>query len=71
MLTSQVMTVPYNLTADGFETQWQTNYLAPHTFTVCLIPLLLSTAAGCGSKSRVRVINVSSEAAFISPKNLL
>ncbi|RFU24675.1 hypothetical protein B7463_g11664, partial [Scytalidium lignicola] len=65
-----VMTTPYSLTTDGFERQWQTNYLAPHAFTVSLMPLLLSTAASCGSKGRVRVINVSSDAAFIGPKTI-
>lgn len=64
------MTAPYKLTADGFEQQWQTNYLAPHTFTVCLMPLLLTTAAGCDSKGRVRIVNVASDLAFIGPKTI-
>lgn len=70
LLIFQIMTAPYKLTADEYESQWQTNYLAPHAFTVSLMPLLLSTAAGCGSKSRVRVINVSSDAAFMGPKSI-
>lgn len=58
------MTVPYNLTKDGFEIQWQVNYLAPHILTSSLLPLLLSTASLCDTKNRVRVVNVSSAAAM-------
>ncbi|KPM42528.1 hypothetical protein AK830_g4061 [Neonectria ditissima] len=65
-----VMTVPYKLTGDGFETQWQVNYLAPHIFTSSLIPLLLSTASVRGTKDRVRVVNVSSDAAFFGPDKM-
>ncbi|KAH8803625.1 hypothetical protein F5884DRAFT_756894 [Xylogone sp. PMI_703] len=65
-----IMTAPFKLTINGFETQYQTNYLAPHTFTVSLMPLLLSTAAQSGRKDRVRVINVSSDAAAIGPKTI-
>ncbi|PON27829.1 hypothetical protein TGAM01_v203596 [Trichoderma gamsii] len=65
-----IMAAPYKLTIDGYETQWQTNYLSPHAFTVSLLPLLLSTAARCGSKSRVRVVNVSSDLAFIGPDSI-
>ncbi|KAH6971423.1 hypothetical protein BKA56DRAFT_557242 [Ilyonectria sp. MPI-CAGE-AT-0026] len=63
-----VMTVPYQLTVDGFESQWQVNYVAPHVLTSSLIPLLLSTAATAGTKDRVRVVNVASDAAFFGPK---
>ena len=38
------MTVPFALTGDGFETQFQTNYLAPHLLTASLLPVLLATA---------------------------
>lgn len=65
-----VMTVPFKLTGDGFETQWQVNYLAPHVFTMTLMPLLLSTASFAGRMDRVRVVNVSSDAAFFGPKTL-
>lgn len=70
LLIFQIMTAPYKLTADKYETQWQTNYLAPHAFAASLMPLLLSTAAACGSKNRVRFINVSSDAAFMGPKSI-
>ncbi|PNP55434.1 hypothetical protein THARTR1_04264 [Trichoderma harzianum] len=62
-----VMTVPYKLTSDGLETQWQVNYVAPHVFTSSLMPLLLSTALTLDTKNRVQVVNVSSDAAFYSP----
>lgn len=58
------MSTPFELTRDGFDRQWQVNYLAPHTFTSCLMPTLLSTATTDGSKHRVRVVNVSSDAAW-------
>lgn len=65
-----VMTVPYKLTVDGFESQWQVNYVAPHVLTSSLMPLLLSTAAAVGNKNRVRVVNVASDAAFFGPKGI-
>ncbi|KAJ4854771.1 short chain dehydrogenase domain-containing protein [Trichoderma breve] len=62
-----VMTVPFKLTADGLETQWQVNYVSPHIFTSSLMPLLLSTASTLDTKDRVRVVHVSSDAAFFGP----
>ena len=65
------MAVPFKLTTDGFETQWQTNHLAPFFLVNTLLPLLESTAAASTSKSRVRVVNVSSDAALLTaPKTL-
>jgi NAD(P)-dependent dehydrogenase (short-subunit alcohol dehydrogenase family) len=60
------MAVPFRLTTDGFETHWQTNYLAPFYLVKLLLPLLKSTAAASTSESRVRVVNVSSEAALLT-----
>ncbi|KEY70834.1 hypothetical protein S7711_08533 [Stachybotrys chartarum IBT 7711] len=62
-----VMNVPYKLTGDGYETQWQVNYLAPHMFTTGLLPKLLSTAAASGDKNRVRVVHVTSDLANNAP----
>ncbi|KAH7311432.1 hypothetical protein B0I35DRAFT_438069 [Stachybotrys elegans] len=62
-----VMTVPYKLTGDGFETQWQVNYLAPHIFTTSLMPSLLSAASAANDKTRVRVVNLSSDLAVVAP----
>lgn len=64
------MACPYALTEDGFETQWQTNYLAPFLFVRSLLPILESTAASSTSEPGVRIINVSSSAAFeMAPKS--
>lgn len=64
------MAVPFELSKDGFELQWQTNYLAPFLFTNSLLPCLERAARGTSSISRVRIVNVSSIAAFNSaPKN--
>ena len=63
----QIMAVPYELTVDGFETTWQTNHLGPFLFTKTLIPLLESTSASSNSKDRVRIINVSADAAVLPP----
>ncbi|KAH7150337.1 hypothetical protein B0J13DRAFT_287023 [Dactylonectria estremocensis] len=70
LTTFQVMTVPYKLTSDGFETQFQVNYLAPYLMTSILLPLLLSTASQAQSQHRVRVINVASDLAFMGPKTI-
>ncbi|KAL2204067.1 NAD(P)-binding protein [Sarocladium strictum] len=63
-----IMSTPFELTRDGFDRQWQVNYLAPHTLTHYLMPLMLGTAAMAGGvKDRVRVVNVSSDAAWQGP----
>ena len=65
------MAPPFQLTEDGFETQWQTNFLAGHLLFKSLLPVLQRTAADSGSKGRVRVVNVTSDAAFsMGPKEL-
>ena len=66
----QIMHTPYEVTVDGFERQWQVLYLAPHLLTSLLLPMLTSTAAKSNSKTRVRVINVSSDLAFTGPKTI-
>lgn len=68
----QIMAVPFKLTPDGFETQWQTNHLAHFLLTKTLLPILESTAASSSSKNRVRIINVSGDVALLppSPKQL-
>ncbi|KAF2796592.1 NAD(P)-binding protein [Melanomma pulvis-pyrius CBS 109.77] len=54
-----VMGVPYSLTGDGYEIQFQTNYLSHWLLTSLLTPLLLSTSLVSGPGS-VRVINLTS-----------
>ena len=56
------MAAPYALTKDGYETQWQTNYLAPFLLTKSLLPTMTSTAR---HKGLVRIVNVVSDAAFV------
>ncbi|KAK3171956.1 hypothetical protein OEA41_004040 [Lepraria neglecta] len=60
-----IMATPYALTSDGYETQWQTNYLSPFFLIKLLLPTLSSTAAGITSQNRVRIMHVSSDAAFV------
>ena len=59
------MASPYALTIDGYETQWQTNYLSHFLLIKALLPTLSSAAAEATSPGRVRIVNVSSDAAFI------
>lgn len=72
LLTLQIMGVPFELTADGYELQWQVNYLAPYLFASELLPLMLATASTSHSKDRVRIVNLSSEiVTFVGPKQIL
>lgn len=65
------MAVPYKLTVNGFETQWQTNHLAPHLLFTSVLPVMRSTASVSDSKHMVRMVNVSSDATFVNgPKEL-
>ncbi|KAK0756229.1 hypothetical protein N5P37_011144 [Trichoderma harzianum] len=47
-----IMACPYELTKDGYELQWQTNFLGHHAFTMCLLPLLRSAAQSSHSRDR-------------------
>lgn len=58
------MAVPYALTEDGYETQWQTNYLSPFLLIKLLLQVLTSTAARKTAQNPVRIVNISSDAAF-------
>ena len=55
------------MTKDGYEAQWQTNYLAHWVFTSHLLPLLLDTSKGLPSGS-VRIVNLSSYGHHSAPK---
>lgn len=69
---SQIMGVPYELTKDGYELQWQVNYLSPYLFVQELLPLMLQTASQCENKRQVRVVNISSEMTFmLGPKHIV
>ncbi|KAH6616848.1 putative carbonyl reductase [Boeremia exigua] len=65
-----IMATPFALTADGYEAQWQTNYLAHYVFTFHLLPVMLRTvqrAAHAGaSPGSVRIVNLSSSGHYLS-----
>jgi NAD(P)-dependent dehydrogenase (short-subunit alcohol dehydrogenase family) len=62
------MCVPYGETPQGYEVQFQTNYLGHYLFTRLLLPLLLSTVK-ISPKGTVRIVNVSSDDhAKLAPK---
>ncbi|EGR49142.1 uncharacterized protein TRIREDRAFT_60739 [Trichoderma reesei QM6a] len=63
-----IMGVPYSLTTDGYESQFQTNYLSHWLLTHHLLPLLQSTAQS-SPEGTVRLVNVTSDghAAFPPP----
>lgn len=66
-----IMGVPFELTTDGYELQWQVNYLSPYLFVSELLPLLLATASTSGTKNRVRIINLSSDmTTALGPKHI-
>lgn len=56
------MATPYALTEDGYEAQWQTNYLSPVLLIKSLLPTMTTTAR---KKGLVRIINVVSDAAYL------
>jgi NAD(P)-dependent dehydrogenase (short-subunit alcohol dehydrogenase family) len=60
ILNAGIMAVPYSRTDDGYEMQWQVNYLAHWLLTNKLIPVLLSTSLAQG-QGAARVVCVSSE----------
>jgi NAD(P)-dependent dehydrogenase (short-subunit alcohol dehydrogenase family) len=62
-----IMATPFEMTKDGHEAQWQTNYLAHWVFTHCLLPLMLSTSKTLPLGS-VRLVNLTSGGHFMAPK---
>lgn len=66
------MASPYEVTKDGHEVQWQTCFLGHHALTLGLLPILRRTAQQhSGTKASVRIVNVSSDAAFMmGPKTI-
>jgi NAD(P)-dependent dehydrogenase (short-subunit alcohol dehydrogenase family) len=56
-----IMATPFELSKDGNEAHWQTNYLSHWLLTRELLPLLLETAADPSTpKGAVRIVNTSS-----------
>lgn len=62
------MAVPLEISKDGYESQWQTNYLAHWVLTYHLLPLILSTAR-VSQPGDVRIVNVTSMGHSFAPKN--
>jgi NAD(P)-dependent dehydrogenase (short-subunit alcohol dehydrogenase family) len=62
-----IMATPFEMSKDGHEAQWQTNYLAHWVFTSHLLPLLLNTSKTLTSGS-VRVVNLTSGGHFMAPR---
>ncbi|KAL3471944.1 retinol dehydrogenase [Aspergillus californicus] len=64
-----IMATPFATSpADGFEAQWQTNYLSQWLLTWHLLDTLVSTARGEGDAGTVRVVNVTSNGHKAAPK---
>ncbi|KAK8073429.1 hypothetical protein PG994_004328 [Apiospora phragmitis] len=64
-----IMATPFELTKDGHEAQWQTNYLAHWVLTEHLLPLLLRTAKTTSLPAGgVRIVNISSSGHLAAPK---
>ncbi|CRG85377.1 putative oxidoreductase C736,13 [Talaromyces islandicus] len=61
-----IMGVPYSKTTDGYELQFQTNYLSHWLLTYHLLPLLASTATATGP-GVVRIVNVTSDGHSMFP----
>ena len=62
-----IMATPFEMTKDGHEAQWQTNYLAHWTLTEHLLPLMLQTSKTLTPGS-VRIVNLSSSGHLSAPK---
>jgi NAD(P)-dependent dehydrogenase (short-subunit alcohol dehydrogenase family) len=62
-----IMATPYAMSEDGYESQFQTNYLSHWLLTYLVLPLLESTAAR-EEPGVVRIVNVSSIGHAAAPK---
>ncbi|KAI1774483.1 hypothetical protein F4818DRAFT_442626 [Hypoxylon cercidicola] len=62
-----IMATPFEITKDGHEAQWQTNYLAHWVLTEHLLPLMLRTAKTL-SPGSVRIVNLTSSGHLRAPK---
>ncbi|OBT74268.1 hypothetical protein VF21_07393 [Pseudogymnoascus sp. 05NY08] len=62
-----IMATPFEMTKDGYEAQWQTNYLSHWVFTEHLLPLMLRTSKTL-SPGSVRIVNLTSSGHLSAPK---
>lgn len=65
-----IMSTPYEITGDGYEAQWQVNYLAHLVFTALLLPVLTATARREKElgEGRIRIVNLTSSGDYGAPK---
>ena len=64
-----IMATPFEMSKDGYEAQWQTNYLAHWVFTEQLLPLMRSTSKDKTlPRGSVRIVNLSSSGHYSAPK---
>ncbi|KAF5621928.1 reductase [Fusarium sp. NRRL 52700] len=63
-----IMATPFEMTKDGHEAQWETNYLSHWVFTEHLIPVMLKTSKS-SPPGTVRIVNLSSSGHLMAPKN--
>ncbi|KAH7333242.1 hypothetical protein BKA65DRAFT_596825 [Rhexocercosporidium sp. MPI-PUGE-AT-0058] len=62
-----IMATPFEMTKNGHEAQWQTNYLAHWVLTDHLLPLMLQTSKTL-PKGSVRIVNLTSSGHLSAPK---
>jgi NAD(P)-dependent dehydrogenase (short-subunit alcohol dehydrogenase family) len=62
-----IMATPFQMTKDGHEAQWQTNYLSHWVLTEHMLPLMLRTSKTLPPGS-VRIVNLSSSGHLSAPK---
>ncbi|KAI1768942.1 hypothetical protein GGR53DRAFT_317373 [Hypoxylon sp. FL1150] len=62
-----IMATPFEMTKNGHEAQWQTNYIAHWVFTEHLLPLMLRTAKTL-APGTVRIVNLTSSGHLTAPK---
>lgn len=64
-----IMATPFALSGDGFEAQWQTNYLSHWVLTWHLLDILMNTLQEEGfAPGSVRTVDVTSDGHNFAPK---
>ncbi|KAJ3549858.1 hypothetical protein NM208_g288 [Fusarium decemcellulare] len=63
-----IMATPFEMTKDGHEAQWQTNYLSHWVLTEHLLPLMIQTSKKSPPGS-VRIVNLTSAGHLSAPKS--
>jgi NAD(P)-dependent dehydrogenase (short-subunit alcohol dehydrogenase family) len=62
-----IMATAFEVTSDGYEAQWQTNYLSHWVLTQHVLPTMLATAEN-SQPGDVRIVNVTSIGHNVAPK---